>query len=266
MKARKVLEALILAALLAQGTAIAVADPAAEPSAQAIVAQSDKVRNPEQSFRTTTTLTEYVSGQERDHDTLIVLSKRDAVTQQYRNLVQYVDPPRDAGKRVLLDGRSFWFYDPSSKASVRISPQQRLIGQAAIGDVLTVNLAVDYKATLLGSEAVQDSTRQERQSWHLDLAAATNQAVYRRVEYWVEKGTYYPIKGKFYSDSGRVLKIIYFRDFAQSLGAMRPNQAVIIDAVDTSLATVASLKDRRFQEVPDAWFGRDYLPRLDSQE
>ena len=60
--------------------------------------------------------------------------------------MRYVEPPRDAGKMVLLDGRSLWFYDPASKASVRISPQQRLIGQAAIGDVLTVNLAVDYTA------------------------------------------------------------------------------------------------------------------------
>jgi outer membrane lipoprotein-sorting protein len=261
----KIFPTLAFAVLLVQGATAAIADSPTGPSAQEIVTQSDKVRNPEQSFRTTTTLTEYVSGQERDHDTLIVLSKRDAVTQQYRNLVQYVDPPRDAGKRVLLDGRSLWFYDPSSKTSVRISPQQRLIGQAAIGDVLTINLAIDYKAALAGSETIQDSTRQERQCWHLDLAAATDRAVYHYVEYWVEKGTYYPIKGKLYSDSGRVLKIIYFRDFAQSLGAVRPNQAVIIDAVDTSLATVASLKDRRLQEVPDAWFGRDYLPRLDSQ-
>jgi outer membrane lipoprotein-sorting protein len=265
MKARNRFGALVFTIFLAQTATAALADPAAEPAAQDIVARSDKVRNPEQSFRTTTTLTEYVSGQERDHDSLIVLSKRDAVTQQFRNLVQYVDPPRDAGKRVLLDGRSLWFYDPSSKASVRISPQQRLIGQAAIGDVLTVNLAIDYKAALLGSEAIQDSTRQEHQCWHLDLAAATDQAVYHRVEYWVEKGTYYPIKGKFYSDSGRVLKIIYFGDFSQSLGALRPDQAIIIDAVDTSLVTVASSKDQRFQDVPDAWFGRDYLPRLDNQ-
>ncbi len=70
------------------------------------------------------------------------------------------------------------------------------------------------------------------------------------------------MKGKFYSDSGRLLKIIYYRNFNERLGAVRPAEAVIIDAVDSSLATIATFGDSRFQDVPDAWFQRDYLPRL----
>lgn len=232
-------------------------------TAQEIVARSDAVRNPEQPFRTETTLTDYVGGQERDQEVLAVYSKMDPATRQYRNLVQYLAPPRDAGKRVLLGGGALWFYDPSSKTSVRISPQQRLVGQAAIGDVLTVNLAVDYTATLLGTESIEDGEHNQRQCWHLDLKAADDQATYNRAEYWVEQGSYLPIKAKFYSDSGRVLKIAYYRQFGARLGRVRPNQVVIIDAVDTSLATVASFHDSEFREVPDLWFQRDYLPRLD---
>src|SRR5262245_25068620 len=115
-------------------------------TAQEIVIATDSVRNPGQPFRTTLRLTEYVGGQERNHDSLVVFSKVDPATRQFRNLVHYVEPARDAGKRVLLDGHSLWFYDPDSKVSVRISAQQRLIGQAAIGDILTVNLAADYAA------------------------------------------------------------------------------------------------------------------------
>jgi outer membrane lipoprotein-sorting protein len=231
-------------------------------SAQEIVAATDKVRNPGQPFRTTLKLTEYVAGKERDHDVLAVFSKEDPATRQFRNLVQYVEPPRDAGKRVLLDGHSLWFYDPDSKVSVRISPQQRLIGQAAIGDILTVNLAVDYTATLVGIEKIDDAARQPRQCWHLDLKAANDVATYNRVEYWVEQGTFYPIKGKFYSDSGRLLKILYLRSFAPRLGAVRPTEAIIIDAVDSSLATIATFGEYAAQEIPEAWFQRDYLPRL----
>lgn len=231
-------------------------------TAREIVAATDNVRNPSQPFRSTVTFTEYISGRERDHDTLLLYSKVDAVTGQFRNLVQYVDPARDAGKRVLLDGRSLWFFDPASKTSVRISPQQRLIGQAAVGDVLTVNLVVDYNATLIGTESVADSTRAQRQCWHLDLEAANDRAVYNRIEYWVEQGTFYPIKGKLYSDSGRLLKIVYFRNFATRLGAQRPVEEIIIDAIDTSLATTATFSGDAFQDVPDAWFQRDYLPRL----
>jgi outer membrane lipoprotein-sorting protein len=248
--------------LMAFGALLIVNGAACAQTATEIVAATDKVRNPREPFRSTITFTEYVSGHERDHDTLMVYSKEDPATRQFRNLVQYVEPARDAGKRVLLDGRSLWFFDPASKASVRISPQQRLIGQAAVGDVLTVNLVVDYDASLLGTETITDAAHEQRQCWHLDLKAANDRAVYNRIEYWVEQQSYYPIKGKLYSDSGRLLKIIYFRNFVQRLGALRPSEEIIIDAVDSTLATTAQFGGESFQDVPDLWFQRDYLPRL----
>jgi len=244
--------------LLLSGAALA-------QTAQEIVTSTDRVRNPAQPFRSVLTLTEYVAGKERDRDMLAVFSKEDPATRQFRNLVQYVEPARDAGKRVLLDGHSLWFYDPDSKVSVRISAQQRLIGQAAIGDILTVNLATDYTASLVGTESIDDAARKPRQCWHLDMKAANDLATYSHVEYWVEQGSFYPIKGKFYSDSGRLLKILYFRNFADRLGAIRPTEAVIIDAVDTSLATTATFGESAYQDIPEAWFRRDYLPRLQTR-
>ncbi|HEX4586211.1 MAG TPA: outer membrane lipoprotein-sorting protein [Burkholderiaceae bacterium] len=252
----------LLTRIVPAALALLLAGAAFAQTAQEIVTATDRVRNPGKPFRTVLALTEYVGGKERDHDTLAVFSKEDLATRQFRNLVQYVEPARDAGKRVLLDGHSLWFFDPDSKVSVRISPQQRLIGQAAIGDILTVNLAVDYAATIAGVEKIDDATRQPRQCWHLELKAANDLATYSRVEYWVEQGSFYPIKGKFYSDSGRLLKILYFRNFAQYLGAVRPTEAVIIDAVDTSLVTTAAFGQYAYQEIPEAWFQRDYLPHL----
>jgi outer membrane lipoprotein-sorting protein len=234
-------------------------------TAQEIVAATDRVRNPDKPFRSTLRLTEYVGGQERDHDSLVVYSKEDGATRQFRNLVQYVEPARDSGKRVLLDGHSLWFYDPNSKVSVRISAQQRLIGQAAIGDILTVNLAADYIPNIVGTETIDDATRQPRKCWHLELKASNDLATYNRVEYWVEEGSFFPVKGKFYADSGRLLKIVYFRKFAQQLGAVRPTEAIIIDAVDSSLATTATLGDYAYQDIPEAWFQRDYLPHLQAR-
>lgn len=252
-------------AALPLALALFLAATAHAQTAEEIVAATDKVRNPAQPFRSTLRLTEYVGGQERSHDSLVLFSKEDRATGQFRNLVQYVEPARDAGKRVLLDGHSLWFYDPNSKASVRISAQQRLIGQAAVGDILTVNLAADYAPSVLGTEKIDDAARQPRQCWHLELKARTDLATYNRVEYWVEQGSYYPIKGKFYSDSGRLLKIAYFRNFAEQLGAIRPTETIIIDAVDSSLVTTASLGEYAYQEIPEAWFQRDYLPHVQAK-
>jgi outer membrane lipoprotein-sorting protein len=234
-------------------------------TAQDIVAKADSVRNPEKPFRTTNVLTEFVAGKEHNEDELVVYSKQDPATHQFRNLVRYVEPPRDEGKMVLLDGHVLWFYDPSSKASVRISPQQQLIGQAAIGDILTVNLALDYTAAIVAAETIQDGERQNRLCWHLDLKAANDQATYSHVEVWVEQDNFHPIKLKAYADSGGLLKILYYRGFAPRLDGVRPSEAVIIDAVDSSLVTTVTFGDSRFTDIPEEWFQRDFLPRFKAE-
>jgi outer membrane lipoprotein-sorting protein len=245
------------------GTAlVAGAGEAHAQSAHDIIAGADRVRNPGEPFRSTTTLTEYIRGKAGDQTVLTVYSKEDKASGQFRNLVRYEQPPRDAGKLALLDGQNLWFYDPAAKSSVRISTQQRLVGQAAIGDVLTINFAVDYTGALLGDETITDAEHQPRNCWHLDLHAATPTAVYSRAEYWVEHASYWPIKARFYSDSGRVLKVMYYRVFVQRLGAVRPGGAVIIDAVDSTLVTTVQFDNPAFQEIPDFWYQRDYLPRL----
>jgi outer membrane lipoprotein-sorting protein len=238
---------------------------AGAPSPQEVVTALDRARNPDQPFRVTLSIVEYLSNKPRDRTGLIVYSREDKQSGQFNNLVRYAQPPRDAGKLVLLKGGNLWFYDPASKASIRISPQQRLTGQASEGDVLTVNLARDYATTIVAEENLQDADRKSRDCWHLDLKAATNDAIYNRIEYWVERGTYRPVKGKFYADSGRLLKIAYYHQYEQQLGGMRPTEVILIDAVNSNLATTINYSDYRFQEIPEAWFQRDYLPRLSAE-
>ncbi len=241
------------------------ASTAQAESAQDIVAGADAVLNPDKPFRLTVTTIEYNAGKPTDRNVFSVYAKADSATRQFRDLVVYVDPPRDAGKMILFRGNILWFYDPASKDSIRIPPQQTLTGQASAGDVLTENLAVDYTATLLGEETIDDANRQKRDCWHLDLKSAGDGATYNRVEYWVEKGSHFPIKAKFYSDSGRLLKALYYRNFAMGLDHVRPTQAVIIDAVDSALVTTIDFSNFRYQDIPDSWFQRDYLPHVTPQ-
>ena len=98
----------------------------AEAEAQKILAASDAVRNPSHSFGLTNTMTEYRNGRQTDVSTLQIYAKADGSTGQYRNLIRFVGPARDVNKLMLKNGNDLWFYDPSSQASVRISPRQRL--------------------------------------------------------------------------------------------------------------------------------------------
>jgi hypothetical protein len=232
------------------------------PDPQAILAASDAIRNPSKPFAVTVTLLEYRSAKQTDSNTLSVYSKADDNSGQYRSLIHFAGPQRDVGKLMLKNGNDLWFYDPASRASIRLSPQQRLLGQASNGDVVTVNLAKDYKAELLGEEEIADGERVMRPSYRLSLSAVSPDVTYHRVEMWVETTSSRPVKALFFSESGRLLKTAYYRKFQSQLGRERPTEVVIIDGLDPSWVTVMRYSDYAWREVPDAWLQRDYLPRF----
>jgi hypothetical protein len=237
---------------------------AADDQARQIVERADLIRNPQQAFQVGMRLVEFRDGQVRESATLQLYSKPQPETRRYRNLARIVEPSADAGKILLMDEENLWFYDPASSASIRISPQQRLVGQAANGDVMTANFGADYKARLVGEERIKDADSKERQTWRLELTAATGMAVYLRVEYWVERDTYHPVKARFYVDSGRALKLAFYRKYALQLGEQRPGEMIILDEVDPRVITKLTFTDYTARNVPDQWFNRDYLPRLRS--
>src|SRR6516225_10486196 len=172
MKKHSFLSAIAVSALLpifiVRGWHTVRVQASEQPTATEIMEGMDRVRNPGQPYRVVLALTEYVNGKPRDSDGLVLYVKQDQQSRQFNNLVRYAEPPRDAGKIVLYRGNNLWFYDPASKASIRISPQQRLIGQASEGDVLTVNLARDYSAKLAGEGTQQDADRKDRDCYHLN--------------------------------------------------------------------------------------------------
>ncbi len=234
----------------------------AAPNAQEILAASDAIRNPDKPFGLTVTLLEYRNGKQSDNTTLMVYSKADAKNGQFRSLIRFAAPPRDVNKLMLKNGNDLWFYDPSSKASIRISPQQRLLGQAANGDVVTVNLAKDYKAELVAEEDTQDGERQVRHCYKLALAAASPDVTYHHIEMWLNTSNNRPVKARFYSESGRHLKTAYYRHYRAELDVERPTETVIIDGLNPNWVTVMRYSDYAWRNVPDTWLQRDYLPRF----
>jgi len=241
---------------------LAAADASAAPEAQAILEASDAVRNPDRPFGLKVSLIEYRNGEQVGDNILQVYSRADTKSGQFRSLVRFVAPPRDADKLMLKNGNDLWFFDPSSKATIRISPQQRLLGQAANGDVVTVNLAKDYHAELAGEEDVQDGDRQSRHCYKLAVAATASSVTYDHLEMWVAVGSNRPVKARYYAESGRLLKTAYFRRFQQQLGGERPTETIIIDGLDPKWVTVMRYSDYAWRDVPEVWLQRDYLPRF----
>jgi len=252
---RKYVFILVGACCFGLGTAVAA------PDANDILAASDAIRNPGKSFNVTVTLTEFSGGKQVDASTLTTYSRAQEGG-DFATLVRFVLPARDAGKLMLKNGNDMWFYDPVSKASVRLSPQQRLLGQASNGDVATVNLAKDYKATLLATEDIQDGERKIRKAYKLGLTATEIDATYASIEMWVDAETSRPLKARFFSESKRLLKTAYYRRFQSQIGAERPTETVIIDGLNPQSVTLMRFSDYVSRNIPGTWMQREYLPRF----
>lgn len=251
----------LFAALLAAASVLSAPAHAAS-TPQEILAASDAVRNPDFPFGLTNTLVEYRQGKQTDTSVLAIYSKADPNGGQFRSLVRYTAPARDANKLILYNGRDLWFFDPASKASIRLSPQQRLLGQASNGDVVTTNFARDYRATQAAEEETLDGERVKRSCYRLNLAPSTPDASYHRIEMWVEKGSARPVKARFYAESGKLLKTAYYRRYQTVFGTERPTETVIIDGLEPDWVTVLRFSDWVKRDVPEAWLQRDYLPRF----
>ncbi len=234
----------------------------ATPTAQAMLAASDAIRNPGQPFRVTVTLTEFEKGVQVETSTLTSYSRTLDGGGQFSSLLRFVQPARDTGKLMLKNGNDLWFFDPATQASVRLSPQQRLLGQASNGDVVTVNFAKDYQAVVAAEETLQDGERKTRKAVKLALSANSPDATYSTIDLWVDAETYAPIKARFNAESGRMLKTAYYRRFQPQLGAERPTETVIIDGVNTQSVTLVRMSDFAARNIPATWFTRDYMARF----
>lgn len=255
IRLRPVQLSLLLVCLGVNFSAIA-ADP------QTLLKRTDEIRNPQKPFSISISLLEFKDGTKSDETGLVVYAKADEKFGQYLNLVQYLQPARDKGKLLLKNGNDMWFFDASSKASIRISPQQRLLGQASNGDVVSVNLAKDYSAQIAADESVKDGDQQIRHSTKLALKAVGADVTYHRIELWIDQTSYAPIKAKFYSESDALLKTAYYRKYEMQLGENRPTEIVIIDGLNPKWVTIMRYKDFQLKNISDTWFQRDYLPRF----
>ena len=250
------LKYLWLVLLVGHGAALAAQDP------QELLGASDAIRNPGRPFSVKLTLTEFDAGKQVDTSVLESYSRARDDGGQFASIVKFLLPARDVGKLMLRNGDDMWFFDPNTKASVRLSPQQRLLGQASNGDVVTVNLAKDYLAKLTAEEEVVDGERRRRNSYKLALTASTPTATYATVELWVDAENNRPVKARFYAESGRLLKTVYYRRFEQQLGKERPTETVIIDGLNPQSVTLIRYSDFATPAIPLTWFNRDYLPNF----
>jgi hypothetical protein len=176
-------------------------------------------------------------------------------------LAKYTAPAAMSDRMVLMADRNMWFIRAGLKKPVSISPRQKLMGDAANGDIASTNYSEDYKAGLVGEETVQG------EACHvLDLKAAGKNVTYDRIRYWVSKERLVGVKAEFYTLSGKLFKTAEFRyDNRVTLGSGETipfvSELVIRDAIQKDRVTTLMYSNIRVLAIPDSAFNLNVLVR-----
>ncbi len=226
------------------------AAPADDP--EEIVRRADRVRGPEGNFATSVTITSTRPKSEPRVAQYEVLIK-----DWNRSLTKSLAPTQEKGRILLMIGDDLWLFMPKIDQPVRISMQQRLMGEVANGDIVRTDFSGDYTPTIIKTENVDG-----KDAWVLELKAKRPSVTYHRIVYRVQKKTYYPLKAEFYSISGTLLKTAVFEDFRQAAGRVRPMRLVLSDPLIRGQQSVMQYENMKVRSLPDKYFTKDYLKKL----
>lgn len=176
-------------------------------------------------------------------------------------LARTVEPKRYQGEKILIASRAMWYAKPGLRKPVSISPQQRLVGEAANGDIAATQYARDYHPAFAGSAQVGGVD-----CFKLKLTAATSDATYESIVYYLDKRSLMGIRAEFLTAGGVVFKSASF-DYGNRVKVNGQEQPF----VSTMKIVSASFPDRysvlQYTQVsasssPDSLFSLDALMTL----
>jgi len=171
---------------------------------------------------------------------------------QHKSLV-LMRSPAEAGQKVLMLGDDFWLLMPSSQRPLRITPMQKLLGDASTGDIATLSWAEDYTGSVVGDEpcGAQSCT-------HLSLQAARKSASYQRIELWIGSRKHEPVHADLFVQSDKLAKQATFVIDKAGTGVA---EMVLLDQLSSHKETRVRYTSRAQKSVPDAWMNPMFLAR-----
>ncbi|HEX6705656.1 MAG TPA: outer membrane lipoprotein-sorting protein [Albitalea sp.] len=180
------------------------------------------------------------------------------VQAQHQSLV-LMRSPADQGQKVLMLGDDFWLLMPNSQRPLRITPSQKLLGDASTGDIATMSWSDDYRGTLVGEEPC-GTDGAPASCLHLALVAARKGVTYQRIELWMGKVRHEPVKADLFVQSDKLAKQARFV-LDKPSEPTRVDEMVLLDQLSNHKETRVRYLSRRAKSVPQEWLNPMFLAR-----
>jgi hypothetical protein len=164
-----------------------------------------------------------------------------------------LEPPKYKGNKLLMLKTNMWFYKPGLSKPVPISQRQKLMGNAAYGDIASTNYAEDYEAVPLPDETVDGE-----ECYVFDLKSKNDKTTYDQVKYWISKKRLVGVKAEYFTVSGKKFKLADM-DYDNTViidGEKRPfiSKITMHEALLSEDVTYLHLTKPRFDALPDYVF------------
>jgi hypothetical protein len=159
---------------------------------------------------------------------------------------------KNDGRKILNVGEKMWLMVPGASRALPITPNQRLLGGASVGDVARVQFAEEFAAVLRpGTERVDGKPCRV-----LDLTAKAAAAPYPRVVLWFDDRERLPCRLLFTLPSGKLAKEVTFTKFQQASGKTIVAEMDIRDLLAGRPGTLTRLEylDYRSAKIDDKFF------------
>jgi outer membrane lipoprotein-sorting protein len=234
---------LLAAFLVACAVVCHAATPTNTPDADAILKHADMFRNGWPSYVLHVRITNF-EGDKSDEVKLYEVSQKGTE----KTYVEFMSP-REKGQHLLMLGDDMWVYLPDTSRPIRITPLERLSGDASNGDIARTNYAADYTPAFVRTETVG-----AEQCNVLELIAKRKGATYQRILFWVRVEDARPVKAEFYLTSGKHIKSATFDEYANVGGKMQLRRMTLYDEIRHNSHSVLEYSGISPRELADKLF------------
>ena len=222
---------------------------AAAPTAEQILTGIDKTRNGWSSYVVDIKISNFKQGKSVDGNAYQVFIKG-----ADRTLVKFMSPI-DRGKSLLMLEQGMWLFLPTAGRPIRVTPLQRLSGNASNGDVAQTSLTANYTPKLAGEESIEG-----KPTWILELDSKKKSSTYQHVRLWIGKDDMLPVRAEFRLTSGKPSKRVDYVEYQKVAGGQTLlKRQVMYDLLRNDQKTVMEYGNYTQRDLPDSLFNQNSL-------
>jgi len=195
---------------------------------------------------------------------LVKLFKNKELSKE-KSYVVYIKPGRkslvlfkssgEKGQKVLMLEDKFWMIMPKSRRPIRITPMQKLLGEASTGDIASMSWHDDYDAIHEGKSVLDGHDIDI-----LLLTAHRKGVSYKTIRLFLESKSHKPLKAELYVNSGKLTKIATFQ-FDDTGEREIVNKMILTDAIRKGRVTEVEYLSITPKTISNKYFNPQFLAK-----